>query len=518
MLMPPMKVLTAAEMREVDRLTIEGGIPGLILMENAAHRVVEVMDRIYGPLGRRRITVFCGKGNNGGDGLAVARILHVVHRPAGLHVVLAAAPEEFSGDAADNLRMLQTAGLSFTMEPGAAVFHSDLVVDALLGTGLDGPARGRPLDFIRLINSSFPEAGIVAVDIPSGMQSDRPAPSGEFVLAHHTVTFTAPKICHALSPSCDRMGRLHVVPIGSPASLVEDNPNFRLSLSGPAAFRHLLAPRDRESNKGSFGHALIVAGARGKTGAAALSGLAALRAGAGLVTVASAASAIPSIAAHAAELMTEPLPETASGAVAEAALAAFTGDALLARKNVVAAGPGLGTHPETVALVRELTASLAVPMVLDADALNALGGEEIAAPAPRILTPHPGEMSRLSGASIAGIQADRVGAARAFVSARGVWLVLKGNRTLIATPEGAVWINPTGSPALAKGGTGDLLTGLIAGLAAQFPNDTLAVLLAAVWLHGRAGELAAQALGDKSVLAGDVLQFLPEAIRECQSL
>ncbi len=517
MLTAHMKVLTAAQMREVDRLTIDGGIPGLILMENAAHRVVEVLDRVYGPLARRRIAVFCGKGNNGGDGLAVARLLHVVHRPAGLYVVLGAPAEEFSGDAAANLRMLQTAGVSFTLEPEAAVFRSDLVVDALLGTGLDGPARGRPLDLIRLINSSFPEAAIVAVDIPSGMQSDRPTPAGEFVRAQHTVTFTAPKICHALAPACDRIGRLHVVPIGSPRSLVEDNPDFRLSLSGPPAFVHLLTPRERESNKGSFGHALIVAGGRGKTGAAALAGLGALRAGAGLVTIASAASALPSIAAYAAELMTEPLPETVTGAVAASALAAFTPDALLARKNVVAAGPGLGTHPETVALVRHLTASLAMPMVLDADALNALGAENIAAPGPRILTPHPGEMARLSGASIAGIQADRVGAARAFATGRGVWLVLKGNRSLIASPKGAVWINPTGSPALAKGGTGDVLTGLIAGLLAQFPSDTLSVLLAAVWLHGRAGELAAQALGDKSVLAGEVLQFLPEAIRECQS-
>lgn len=511
-----MKVLTAEQMREVDRLTIEAGIPGLILMENAAHRVIEAMARRYGPLGRRRIAVYCGKGNNGGDGLAVARILHVVHRPKELSVVLAAAPEEFAGDAAANLRMLQAAGVPFTTEPGPRAHQADLIVDALLGTGLSGPARGRPLDLIRWIHAAHAAADVVAVDIPSGMQSDRAQPEGEWVRAGLTVTFTAPKICHALPPACDRMGEIEVAPIGSPEYLLNGNPGHWLAIAGPESFAHLLGPRERDTNKGSYGHALVLAGGRGKTGAAALAGVAALRIGAGLVTVASANSAIPAISSYAPELMTEPLPETEGGAVGSGAAAILTNDRALARKNVVAMGPGLGTHPETAALVRDLASANPLPMVLDADALNAIAGVKIGRPGTRILTPHPGEMSRLCGDSIASIQADRVGAARSFAVSGGYWLVLKGNRSLIASPEGEVWINPTGTPALAKGGTGDVLTGMLAGLLAQFPSEPGAVARAAVWLHGRAGEIAAAALGERSVLAGDLLRYLPEAIRECQ--
>ena len=510
-----MKALTASQMREVDRLTVERGIPALILMENAAHRVVEILERFFAPLSAQRIVVFCGKGNNGGDGLAIARLLHVRFHPAALHVVLSAPVEELKGDAAANLHMLDAAGITAVFETTAEMRRATIVVDALLGTGLEGPARGRPLDLIREINAGFPAAKIVAVDVPSGMESDRPQLAGEFVRAHHTVTFTAPKICHVLAPSCDQMGELHIVPIGSPASLYDHDPSIFLSLSEPSAFAHLFHPRPLESNKGRYGHALVVAGARGKTGAAAMSGLAALRAGAGLVTVASAASAIPTIAAHAAELMTEPLPETTSGSISLALFDPNSFPALLAKKNIIACGPGLGEHPETVAAVRRLVNETALPMVLDADALNALDGAEIGNAGPRILTPHPGEMSRLCGISIPEVQADRVGIARSFAQRHRLWLVLKGNRSLIASPDGAVWVNPTGSPAMATAGTGDILTGILAGLLAQFPDDILSVLLAAVWMHGRAGQLAARALGDKCVIAGDLLRFLPGAMREC---
>jgi len=509
-----MKVLTAAQMREVDRRTIEAGISGLILMENAGHRVLEFLRERFAPLSGHRIVVFCGKGNNGGDGLVIARLLHTLVKPRELHVLLAAAPDELKGDAAANLRMLQVVGCPVESEIAPGMRRATLVVDALLGTGLEGPARGRALEWIREINTGFPDARVLAVDVPSGMGSDAPDSHGEMARADATVTFTAPKICHALAPACDRLGELRVAPIGSPAALYEEDAAVFLALSEPEFFRHLFRPRPKESNKGSYGHVLAIAGARGKSGAAAMTGLAALRTGAGLVTVASAASAISAIAAHAAELMTEPLAETAAGSVSLEAFEDRTIETAIARKNVIAAGPGLGTHPETVQFVRRLVKQTPLPMVLDADALNALAGCAIPTPAPRVLTPHPGEMARLVRASIADVQGDRVGVARAFAQQHGVWIVLKGNRSLIASPGGEVWVNPTGSPAMATGGSGDVLTGMIAGLLAQFPDDLRAVLLAAVWIHGRAGELAAAKLGEKCVIAGDLLQLLPESIRE----
>ncbi len=505
-----MKVLTAAQMREVDRRTIENGIPGLILMENAAHGVLNVLREAFGPLHAQRIAVFCGKGNNGGDGLAVARLLETHYRPAALHVILAGRPEEYRGDAAANLRMLEAAGVASSSGIPAEVHRATLVVDALLGTGLEGLAHGRPLELLRAINSLG--APVVAVDVPSGMESDRAALPAEFVRAQHTVTFTAPKFCHALAPSCDHVGTLHVVPIGSRPSLFEDDPSFWLALSTADSFRQLLAARPKESNKGAFGHALIIAGSRSKPGAAALAGMSALRAGAGLVTVASAASAVASVAGHAAELMTEPLPETGEGTLSAGALDAF--DVFILRKNVVALGPGLGTGPDVTRFVRGILEQSQTPVVVDADGLNVLGKGDIPNPAPRILTPHPGEMARLTGLDVARIQADRVNVARTFAMKHGVWLVLKGHRTLIASPEGEVAINPTGSPAMATGGTGDVLTGLIAGLLAQHPREIGAVLRAAVWLHGRAGELAAKIIGELPTIAGDLLRFLPEAIRE----
>ncbi len=291
---PIMKVLTAAEMREVDRRTIELGIPGIVLMENAAHRVVEFLVERFAPLSAQRIVVLCGKGNNGGDGLAVARQLLTRFHPQALYVVLLAAPEELKGDAAANYQMLDACGCPVLQEIPAEARTATLVIDALLGTGITGPATGRMLEAIREINNGFPLAKVVAVDIPSGMPSDSGEPVGEMARADYTVTFTAPKVAQVLPPNCDHVGELVVGAIGSPAELYDD---VWLSEVEPAMFRGLLAPRPPDGHKGTFGHVLVVAGSRGKTGAAAMAGLAALRAGAGLVTVASAESAIASIAA-----------------------------------------------------------------------------------------------------------------------------------------------------------------------------------------------------------------------------
>jgi NAD(P)H-hydrate epimerase len=559
-----MKVLTAAEMREVDRRTVELGVPGIVLMENAAHRVVELLAERFSPLSAQRIVVLCGKGNNGGDGLAVARQLYTRIHPQELHVVLLAATEELKGDAAANLQMLMVCGCPVVHEIPAEARTATLVVDALLGTGISGPAKGAVLEAIGEINHGFPLARVVAVDIPSGMPSDSGDPVGEFARADFTVTFTAPKVAQVLPPNCDHVGELTVGPIGSPAELYE---HVWLSQLEPKMFRGLLAPRAPDGHKGTYGHALIVAGSRGKSGAAALAGMAAMRAGAGLVTVASALSAIPMIAGYAPEMMTEPLRETTAGTIARGADVEGAAE----NKTVVAIGPGLGHGPDVEAIVMRLVATLEQPMVLDADAL--LGEQlpvlqEIEIPEPitskalseklgvksallmkkmldrgifatadetldpelamelarefdparsrtRVLTPHPGEMARLTGKTTAEVQKNRVETARLYAMERGVTLVLKGHRTVIALPDGRVWINPTGSPAMGTGGSGDVLTGMIAGFLAQFPKVPDVAVAAAVYLHGLAGEIGARAVGEKCLTATGILEFLSDALEEC---
>jgi NAD(P)H-hydrate epimerase len=460
-----------------------------------------------------------------------------------LHVVLLADPAELKGDAAANYRMLEVSGCPVWHEIPPESRHATLVLDALLGTGLAGPAAGRMLEGIREINSGFPLAKVVAVDIPSGLPSDSGQPAGEFARADYTVTFTAPKPAHALPPNCDHVGELRVAAIGSPPEWYEEDDSIFLSLIEPAMFRSLMAPRPRDGHKGTFGHVLVVAGSSGKTGAAAMTGLGALRAGAGLVTVASAASAVPVIASHAPELMTAPLAENDAGTIG----AGVDVQALAAGKTVVAMGPGLGRHADIDDLVRRACEELDQPLVLDADALSITATQFLLSPggavessparerweqnpntqapergertgragAPLVLTPHPGEMARLTGQSRDEIQKDRVAAARSFAMERGVTLVLKGQRTVIAFPDGRAWINPTGTPALGTGGSGDVLTGMIAGFLAQFPGEPDRAVAAAVYLHGLAGQIGARAIGEKCLIATDVLEYLPDAMEEC---
>lgn len=449
-----MKILTATQMREVDRLTIERGTPGEVLMENAGRRVVEVIEREFSPLARQRVIVLCGKGNNGGDGLVVARLLR--DRAAALQVIKTEEPED------------------------VRIASPTLIVDALLGTGLAGPARGMALDYIQMVNAGFfGKAKVIAVDVPSGLGG-----GGEYVHADLTVTFTAAKVEHFLAEgSAEAVGRLIVADIGSPPELVQSN----LEVSEAHDFAGLFQPRKRDAHKGDFGHVLVIAGAPGKAGAAAMAGLAALRAGAGLVTVACSDSS-----RLAPELMSEPLD-----------------DFSLARKSVIAVGPGLGVRQE---LLARLLKEVSVPIVIDADGLNSIAGTNFRGRGVEtILTPHPGEMARLTGKKIA----DRLEAAREFATDRNVCLVLKGHRTLIALPDGRVWINPTGSPAMAKGGSGDILTGLIAGMVAQFPREIETAVRAAVWLHGRSGQMGAEELAEQCVIATDLLHYLPRAIHEC---
>ena len=498
-------VLTAAEMREVDARAEALGMPGIVLMENAGCRVVELIAREFSPLSKQRIVVICGKGNNGGDGLVIARQLFTRFRPKSLDVVLTAEPEELRGDAAANLAMLRACGCAFVREIEPAMRCASLVVDALLGTGLEGPARGKALEVIRRMNTEFPLAKVVAVDLPSGIGSDSGELAGEFVRADYTVTFTAWKVAHIVSPACNAMGAMSLAAIGSPDGLMKD---CRLRVAGREDFRRLFLPRPKDSNKGSFGHVLVVAGSRGRTGAAAMCGMSVLRAGAGLATVATAESALAQVASYAPEIMTDSLRETATGGIDDQEIP--TG-----KKNVVAIGPGVGTEAPTVELVRRMFRECAVPMVVDADALNALagtdwrGGEHF-----RVLTPHPGEMARLTGKSIADVQGDRVGCASTLARDRNIVLVLKGEKTLIALPGGRVWVNPTGSPSMATGGSGDVLTGLTAGMLAQFPKEPELAVAAAVFLHGRSGELGALELTEQAFLATDLLKFLPAAIHD----
>ncbi len=326
------------------------------------------------------------------------------------------------------------------------------------------------------------------------MPSDSGFPLGESVRADYTVTFTALKVSQALPPNCDRMGEVSVAPIGSPAELLD---GVSLSLLEKEQFRQLLEPRARNGHKGDYGHVLVIGGAKGKTGAAAMAGLAALRSGAGLVTV---SCSEPNLIAVAPELMTSLAPD-------------------LLRKDVIAIGPGLGDEPELVELTRSLTAGSDKPMVIDADGLNALAGSEWSSGGhPRVLTPHPGEMSRLAGKTVAAIEADRISAARSLAMDKKVCVVLKGERSLIAFADGRVYINPTGTPAMATGGTGDILTGMIAGFLGQFPHQPEQAIAAAVYLHGLSGELGAAAKGEKSLIATDLLEFLPAAIHACANL
>ncbi|MGO9229966.1 MAG: NAD(P)H-hydrate dehydratase [Bryobacteraceae bacterium] len=505
-----MKVLTAAEMREVDRRTIEMGIPGIVLMENAGCRVVEVLAERFAPLEAQRILVLCGKGNNGGDGFVIARQIHTRFPRCRLTVVLFADPAVLHGDAGEHYRMLRACGCPVATDIPPEADRATVIVDALLGTGVSGPATGAIENAIVQINGRLRQAKVVAVDIPSGMSSDSGESAGKVARADYTVTFVAPKLGQVLPPNCDAIGELMVRPIGTPPELPLD---VKIDLVEPSMFRRVLAPRPQGGHKGTFGHALVVAGSRGKTGAAALCGIGALRAGAGLVTVASAESAIPLIAAHAPELMTEPLAETPHGSIGlNAALAAAAEG-----KTVIAMGPGLGRQPEIAIMVASLMESLEQPMVLDADALVDIG-KVSPSPRVRVLTPHPGEMARLTGKTVAEVQADRIGVARAFAESHGLTVVLKGQRTIIAFPDGRVWINPTGTPAMGTGGTGDVLTGMIAGFLAQFPQQPDEAVAAAVYLHGLAGQIGARTLGERSIIASDLLQYVPAAMEECAAV
>jgi NAD(P)H-hydrate epimerase len=508
-----MKITTAEEMRAIDRATTERyGVPSLTLMENAGTAVATFAMREWPHA--QRFTVVCGKGNNGGDGFVAARKLREAGREVA--VVLLAPPDDVRGDAA---AMLQRVGMPIATVATADELRSglvpqlqnaDVIIDAILGTGFRPPVTGLYAEAIATINAA--QAPVLAVDIPSGADSDSLSPqnSASIARADAIVTFTAPRPAHVFGQLT--RGPVVVAAIGSPEEAVVSDLN--LNVITPRDFASALAPRVMDGHKGLYGHALIVGGSIGKTGAAAMAGTAALRAGAGLVTVATAKSALPMVAAFTPEIMTEPLAETDAGTISLSALEYGRFDAVVKGKSVIGLGPGISRHPDTVQFVRAAVARYKLPMVIDADGLNAfehhvteLNGSE----RPLVLTPHPGEMSRLTGLSTADVQADRLGVAPKFAREHNLIVVLKGHRTLIAWPDGTVWVNPTGNPGMATGGTGDVLTGMLAGSMAQF--ELKIAVLFGVYLHGLAGDIACERMGEAAMIAGDLITALPEAFR-----
>jgi len=507
-----MKIVTAAEMREIDRVTTRRfGVPSLTLMENAGTAVAEFVVSRYPSA--ERIGVICGKGNNGGDGFVAARKLHGAGK--GVRIVLLAEPSELRGDAAEMFARLPIAPVivrssdELKGEQARAVFESDILLDAILGTGFKPPVSGLYAEAIRLLNSS--SEPVVAVDIPSGADADvMGEQTGTVARADAIVTFTSPRPAHVFGRLSD--GPTLIAPIGSPDEAIVSS--LQLNLITAREVAPLIGPRPLAANKGNFGHVLVIGGSIGKAGAAAMAGMAALRTGAGLSTVATAKSVLATVAGFHPEVMTEPLDETDASSISTRASERI--DALIKGKTVLAVGPGISRNPETSEFVRSLVGKCKTPLVLDADGLNAFEERAVELNGKGrslVITPHPGEMARLVASTVAAVQRDRINVARTFAREHELIVVLKGHRTLIAQPDGTVWVNTTGNPGMATGGTGDILTGMVAGFIGQNPEHIPEAVIAAVHLHGLAGDVARESMGEHSLVATDLIRSLPEAFR-----
>ncbi len=517
-----MKIVTAAEMRAIDRATSERfGVPSSTLMENAGAAVAERVRLSWQP--EEKIVVVCGKGNNGGDGFVAARLLHEQGKP--IQVILLADPAELKGDAAVMYGRLPFAATvvrtseELNSDRVRQLFSADIFVDAILGTGFKPPVSGLYAEAIAILNAS--KGTVIAVDIPSGADADAIAPQqGLIACADVIVTFTALRPAHVFSQLTK--GPTYVSGIGSPDEAVVSF--LHLNLIHPRDYAAFVAPRPAESNKGNYGHVLVVGGSVGKAGSVAMAGMAALRAGAGLSTVATAKSALPTVAGFHAEIMTEPLPETDGGTIATSAGVRI--EELLKSMTVAAIGPGISRDPHTATLVRSLVAHEKIPMVVDADGLNAFEGrtnELNGKGRTLVITPHPGEMARLAGISIADVQKDRLGVARQFAREHELIVVLKGHRTLVVQPDGEAWVNTTGNPGMSTGGTGDILTGMVAAMLAQEkraqnPQTALLAVCAAVHLHGLAGDVMRERVGEHSLVATDLLRGLPDAFGRARAM
>ena len=517
-----MHVLSAAEMQACDRATTDRfGIASIDLMRAAAGAVAAFAQTQFPRT--RRVTALCGRGNNGGDGMMTARLLAA----AGLEVttLLLGAPEGFGADAVTawgELLASAAPGTVHVIESAAELaghndaLNADLLIDAVVGTGFKPPLKGLAKSALEWAKTS--RAYFLSIDLPSGWAADStsPAATGPAFPSDAVITFTAPKLAHVFAQLTRRWDQPVVVaPIGSPQAA--DVSTERLHWAG-SAMQLAKTPRAAAANKGNFGHVLVVGGAVGRSGAPSMTSLASLRSGAGLVTAAVPAAILAQVSAVAPELMTNPLPAGDSGGISDKSLTPSALAELMEGKTVLAIGPGLGQAAETVKFVTGVLAATKIPAVIDADALNILAAKpvllaKLAKGRTVVLTPHPGEMARLAGTTIAEVQANRLEMARTFAQRFGVTLVLKGARTLIAHPDGRVAVNTTGNPGMAKGGSGDLLTGVVAGLLAQHPDNAAQAVEAAVYLHGLAADLAVRAGDEHTLLATDSLAQFSRAFR-----
>ena len=503
------RLVTAVQMQKLDRLaTAKHGIPGLTLMENAGRGVVESMEKHIGSLAGTQPLVVCGKGNNGGDGFVVTRLL--LAKKAKPDCVLLGRAADVTGDALTNCKRLTDSGLAVRevssrtdLEP---LFQNrKFLVDAIFGTGLTRAPSGLAADAIKLINNSG--AYVVAIDLPSGLQSDTGAPYDPCVRADLTVTMALPKLGLWLYPGRALAGTVELVDIGMPGTK-DEGPAFLLDAEH---IRAILPPRKPDGNKGTFGRALLIVGSRSYSGAAILAGRTAVRSGCGIVQLAVPEGIVDVVASSVVEAVKSPLPQTADAALSPAALESLL--EMSAEAQAVAIGPGIGTDRRTQELELDFLAEVEKPTVIDADGINNLKGHVSLLPrakVPLVLTPHPGEFARLTGLKTESVNADRVGVSRKFATDKKVVLVLKGASTVVAAPDGRVFVNPTGNSGLAKGGTGDVLTGLIAGLMAQGMSP-LDAACTGVFLHGLAADIAVQSLTEYCLAAGDLPRFLPQA-------
>ena len=513
-----MKVATAEQMQELDRKAIETyRIPGIVLMENAGRGAAEALFNAFPDILKKRVAIIAGKGNNGGDGFVIGRYL--LNRGIPVKAFLLADPKTLRGDAETAFQIFLRMKGEVIPVPSFKDYQKvkrdlekfDLLIDAIFGTGLDAEVRGYYREVIDHLNTL--QKPMVAVDIPSGLDANTGRPLGTAIRATFTVTFGLPKVGHLISPGIHYVGVLKVVDICIPGRLVDEEKIQTYLVEGEDIRKRLSVPRRPDTHKGDYGHLLVIAGSVGKTGAAAMACEAALRMGAGLVTLAIPKSLNAIMEVKLTEVMTEPLPETPKQTLG---LRAFNSILRLCEnKDAVIIGPGVGTLKETQTLVLKLLKALNLPIVLDADGLTALATQPKTLPAANpsiILTPHPGEMARLTGSTAKEVQEDRIGVSRRFSQSQHVHLILKGHRTLTATPKGEIFINPTGNPGMASGGTGDVLTGMIGGLICQ-GFDILSSLQTAVYLHGLAGDEVAREKGEKSLVATDLIQKIPALLQ-----
>jgi NAD(P)H-hydrate epimerase len=510
-----MIVVTAEQMREMDRLTIQNhGIPSLALMERAGERITAAILDHFAVAAKKGVLIVAGKGNNGGDGFVVARLLKKKRIPS--EVALLAARDELAPDAAQNCRAFEklkgkvievTTG---SLETLARKFAGKgLLVDAILGTGIKSEVRGLYAEAITLMNASG--VPIIAVDIPSGLDTDRGTPLGVSIQADMTVSLGYPKLGQVIHPGIDFVGDLVVADIGIKAIAAEAVAP-KTEILTPEEIGWLVPRRLADSHKGTYGHLLVIAGSRGKTGAAILACRAAMRAGAGLVTLAAPRSLNNVFASSLVEVMTEPLRDTSIEEIEE--LTPEQWERLLERKNALLFGPGIGVNDATRNMLRWLLRNLDIPWVIDADGLNnlALDLDRLrAAKTPPILTPHPGEMARLIGKNTAAVNQDRVGNAREFAVAHRCHLILKGSRSVIASADGKIFINPSGNPGMASGGMGDVLAGMLGALLGQglSPQDAMKL---GVFLHGFVGDRVAVEKGQIGLIATDIIDGLPAGL------